>query len=138
MDNEDNKKTSHCLAEILHTILWLQDTKDDFCETTGCDKPFLGPNCNLICFNTRPFNLYNCCNGSLWTFPYTLGATTGTSDVFRITNLDDNCATCRILAPNPDTNNTEETFVATDTFITIDLDCVSAIKCLADTFVSGV
>ena len=32
----------------------------------------------------------------------------------------------------------EEPYVSTNSFFTINLDCVSAIKCLADTFVSGV
>ncbi len=138
MNNKNKETASNCLADILETILCLQDNKCDLCETSGCDKPYLGPTPSLICYNTRPFNLYNCCTGSLWTFPYTIGTTTGTSSVFRICNLEGNCATCRVLAPNPDTTNQEEPYVATSTFITMDLSCVSAIKCLADTFVSGV
>ncbi len=138
MNDQNRERTSNCLTDTLNTILCLQDNKNDFCDAAGCDKPFLGPSPNIICYNTRPFNLYNCCTGDIWTFPYTIGTITGTSNILRICNLDENCATCRVLAPNPDTSNQEEPFVATSTFITINLDCVSAIKCLADTFVSGV
>ena len=88
--------------------------------------------------NTRPINFYNCVTGTLWSFPYTLGTTNGTSSVFRLENLEGNCCTCRVLAPNPDTTNNLETYVPTSTFFTINLDCVSAIRCLADTFISGV
>lgn len=137
MCNKEPEKTN-CLTDILDTILCLQEKKDAFCETLGCDKPYLGPSPSLICYNTRPFNLYNCCTGSLWSFPYTVGTTTGTSSIFRIENMEGNCATCRILAPNPDTAVSEEPYIATNTFFTINLDCVSAIKCLADTFVSGI
>ena len=45
-----------CLTSILETILCLQNSKDDDCEVLGCDKPFLGPTPNLICYNTRPIN----------------------------------------------------------------------------------
>lgn len=127
----------NCLQRILETILCLQEKKDDACEEFGCDKPFLGPTPNFICFNTRPINLYNCCTGEVWTFPYTINGTTGTSSIFRIENLEGNCCTCRVLIPNPDTTS-QETYIITDTFFTIKLDCVAAIKCLADTFVSGV
>lgn len=131
-------ETSNCLSEILHTILCLQDNR--CCQNdSGCDKPYLGPSPNLVCYNTRPFQLSNCYNGSLWTFPYTLGTTTGTSSILRICNLDETCATCLILAPNPDTTTaTTEPYVSTNRFVTIQLDCVSSIKCLADTYVSGV
>ncbi len=138
MCDRNHGTSSNCLADILETILCLQDNKECSCETLGCDKPYLGPSPSLVCYNTRPFNLYNCCTGSLWTFPYTIGTTTGTSSVFRICNLEGNCATCRVLAANPDTTETTEPYVVTDTFITINLDCVLSIKCLADTYVSGV
>ncbi len=131
-------QNKNCLADILNTILCLQETDHSTCNASGCDKPFLGPNPSLICYNTRPINLYNCCTGTLWSFPYTIGTTSGTSSVFRVENMDEDCCTCRVLAPNTLGNSTEEPFVTTSTFITINLNCVSAIKCLADTFVSGV
>ena len=126
-----------CLTSILETILCLQNSKDDSCEVLGCDKPYLGPTPSLVCYNTRPINLYNCTTGCRWSFPYTLGSVNGTSSIFRLENLEDNCCTCRVLAQNPDTSSSEP-YVLTSTFFTINLDCVSAIKCLPDVLVSGV
>lgn len=126
-----------CLTSILETILCLQNSKDDSCEVLGCDKPYLGPTPSLVCYNTRPINLYNCTTGCRWSFPYTLGTVNGTSSIFRLENLEGNCCTCRVLAPNPDTSSSEP-YVLTSTFFTINLDCVSAIKCLPDVLVSGV
>lgn len=126
-----------CLTSILETILCLQNSKDDSCEVLGCDKPYLGPTPSLVCYNTRPINLYNCTTGCRWSFPYTLGSVNGTSSIFRLENLEGNCCTCRVLAQNPDTSSSEP-YVLTSTFFTINLDCVSAIKCLPDVLVSGV
>ena len=126
-----------CLTSILETILCLQNSKDESCEVLGCDKPYLGPTPSLVCYNTRPINLYNCTTGCRWSFPYTLGSVNGTSSVFRLENLEGNCCTCRVLAQNPDTSSSEP-YVLTSTFFTINLDCVSAIKCLPDVLVSGV
>ncbi len=129
MCNETNNNCG-CIQEILKKILLLQ--KQDFDNETysGCDKPFLGPTCTTICYNTRPIMLYNCCTGSTWEFPYTLNGTTGESMVFRIEALDECCCTCRVLALNDDGQ-----YVSTNDFFTIDLNCVGAIKCLADTFI---
>ena len=127
-----------CLTSILETILCLQNAKDDDCETFGCDKPYLGPTPSLVCYNTRPINLYNCTTGELWSFPYTLGTVNGTSSIFRLENLEGNCCTCRVLAQNSDTSSSSEPYVLTSTFFTINLDCVSAIRCLPDVFISGV
>jgi len=126
-----------CLTSILETILCLQNSKDESCEVLGCDKPYLGPTPSLVCYNTRPINLYNCTTGCRWSFPYTLGSVNGTSSIFRLENLEGNCCTCRVLAQNPDTSSSEP-YVLTSTFFTINLDCVSAIKCLPDVLVSGV
>lgn len=126
-----------CLTSILETILCLQNSKDESCEVLGCDKPYLGPTPSLVCYNTRPIIFYNCITGCRWSFPYTLGSVNGTSSVFRLENLEGNCCTCRVLAQNPDTSSSEP-YVLTSTFFTINLDCVSAIKCLPDVLVSGV
>ncbi len=126
-----------CLTSILETILCLQNSKDESCEVLGCDKPYLGPTPSLVCYNTRPINLYNCTTGCRWSFPYTLDSVNGTSSIFRLENLEGNCCTCRVLAQNPDTSSSEP-YVLTSTFFTINLDCVSAIKCLPDVLVSGV
>ena len=119
---------NNCIASILEKILILQQSSDPI--ENGCNKPFLGEIATTS-FNTRPINLYSCCSNTLWTMPYNYNGTTGTSTVFRIENINDNCATFRILI------NDEGTISATDNFFVIDLDYVSCIKCLQDTLVTN-
>lgn len=134
-NGRQNERNCDCLRDILKVILKLQCREEREAEIGGCEKPFLGPCPTVSCFNTRPVNFYSCCSGQLWTLPFTLNGTTGTSSVFRVENLDECCCTCRILAPNPDTSQTNIPFVATESFFTINLNCVGALKCLQDTFV---
>lgn len=138
MCKEENNGNLSCLIEIIDTILCLQDTDHTACEVGGCDKPYLGPSPTVFCYNTRPVQFYNCRTGALWAFPYTLNGTDGTSTTFRIENQESDCCTCRVLAPNPDTTDSLNPYVATSTYFTINLNCVSAIQCLGDTFVSNV
>lgn len=134
-----NGNCSCSFIKTLETILMLQQRGEDCEINNGCSKPFLGPTQSGICLNTRPITLYSCCDNTLWSMPYTLNGTTGTSSVFRIENLDDNCATFRVLAPNPDTNEAGLfPYVSTNDFFTINLNCIGIINCLEDTFVSGV
>lgn len=133
-----NRECSCSFIKTLELILMLQQQGEDCDIPNGCTKPFLGPTPSGICLNTRPITLYTCCNNTLWTMPFTLNGTTLESTVFRIENLDDNCATFRVLAPNPDTTEALFPYVATADFFTINLDCVGALRCLEDTFVSGV
>ncbi|MEG1495100.1 MAG: CotY/CotZ family spore coat protein [Bacilli bacterium] len=132
-----NTKCS-CLDAILEVILKLQRRGHKIDEKLeGCDKPFLGPCPNVTCYNTRPVTFFRCCDGGQWTMPYNLGDTTGTSGVFRVENLDGCCCGCRILAANPDVDdNPALPYVATDCFFTINLECIGALKCLPDTYIS--
>ena len=130
MCDEERNNECGCIKEILKKILLLQKQEFDNESYAGCDKPFLGPVCNQICYNTRPILLFNCCSGNAWSFPYTLNGEESQSSVFRIEALDECCCTCRILATNDDTQ-----FIATNDFFTLDLSCVGAIKCLPDTSV---
>ena len=130
-----------CLKDTLCVILKLQkkgQILDDVNES--CDRPFLGPSLNNGFFNTRPITLYCCRNNALWTMPYTVNGTTSTSSVFRIEALDDNCcATFRVLAPNPEESCCNSIpYIATNSFFTINLDCLCAIRCLDDSFVENV
>lgn len=136
MNNQECNETS--ISRILNFILKLQKNVAN-CEDEnfGCDNPCLGSNVNNgIIFNTRPINLYSCCEGTLWTMPYLLNGIEETSSVFRISKTDGNCATFEVLAPNPDTTNPLLPYIRTNNFFTIDLDCVLAIHCLADTYTS--
>lgn len=130
---DDKKKCNecNCIGDILRKILILQKQDFDNESYSGCDKPYLGPICNSVCYNTRPIMLYNCCTGTPWSFEYTLNNVTATSNIFRIESLDECCCTIRILGYDATTG----TYTNTNEFATINLDCVGAIKCLADTYV---
>ena len=130
--SDTNKdKCSSCIFDVLKKILVLQKQDFDNENYIGCDKPYLGPVCNSVCYNTRPIQLYNCCNGTPWSFTYTANGLTGTSDVFRFESLDDCCCTCRILYLDEATNS----YVGTNEFVTIDLKCCGAVRCLNDTYI---
>ena len=58
------------------------------------------------------------------------------SSVFRVEKIDGCCATFRVLAENPDaTQVATEPYVATNSFFTMNLNCVCSLRCLQDTFV---
>ena len=135
-NNSEQTQNECCIANILEVIVKLQNRSDKFDCMEGCDRPFLGPAISTLCYNTRPINLYRCCDGELWTFPYTLNGTTGTSSVFRVEQVDGCCCTCRVLAPNPDTTVENVPYVGTESFVTINLSCVGALTCLPDTFIA--
>lgn len=128
-DKNNEKNKNCCLADLLRDILRLQNNDSSECCPGGCDKPFLGPTLNCVCYNTRPLSFYNCQTGALWNIAYNLNGATSTSNVFRIEKLDDCCCTCRVLIRNQD-----ETYTPTTQFFTIDLNCVSAVQCHPDVF----
>ncbi len=118
------------IQETLNFILTLQ--KNSCCDDNeSCTRPFLGPN-SSICYNTRPITLFTCCTGTNWTMPYEINGVAGTSTVFRIENIEGNCATFRVLIPNTTEEGT--TYTLSNSFFTIDLSCILAMECLQDTF----
>lgn len=136
MCNEDNKNTNNCMYEILKTILVLQkEANMPECCLDTCDKKCLGCTPCTCCCNTRPITIYTCgcCNTKL-ALPITKYPNeTVTSSVFRIEKLDDNCATFRVLVAT--VNDGVTTYTATDSFFTINLNCVCVLKCLNDTYI---
>ena len=132
-----NDENNNNIANILESIINLQQRGEECPEDNTCTKPFLGPTLNPLCLNTRPFNLYTCCNNTLWTMPYTLNGTEGESSVFRVESLDGDCATCRVLVPNTDTTS-DYPYLASNDFFTIRICCIGALKCLGDTLVNGI
>ena len=56
------------------------------------------------------------------------------SNVFRVEKIDGCCATFRVLAENTDTTSIYP-YVATNSFFTMNLNCVCALRCLPDTYV---
>ena len=133
MENLDN-----CLARILNVINVLQNNAEKTeCQDNTCTKPFLGLNIETICFNTRPVTLYRCDN-SLITLNYT--SSTGdilTTSVFRVESVSNDSVGVLLLEATTDTNG-NTTYVNTNTFATINLGCVCAIRCLPDTIVNNV
>ena len=140
-NNENNN--NRCMAEILTVINILQQNAEcsgDCCLDT-CDRGFLGCSATTFRCNTRPVMLYTCCgNGTPWAMPISKDPTvTTTSTVFRVEKIDGNCATFRVLAPNPDTTEAALTpYVTTNSFFTMSLDCLCVLRCLQDTFVDTI
>ena len=137
-----NQNNGNCIADILKVICVLQQNAEcgDACLDT-CDRGFLGCGTQTLGCNTRPVMLYTCCgNGVPWTMPTTkeynaaCDGTDNTSCVFRVEKINENCATFRVLEPNPDTTSVYP-FVATNSFFTMNLSCCCCIRCLNDTYI---
>ena len=143
MCNNNDVESCRCIAEILSVINVLQQNASccgDTCLET-CDRGFLGCGTTTLGCNTRPVILYTCSgNGTPWSMPTTRenvvcgdeGVTC--SNVFRVEKIDGCCATFRVLVPNPDTTSIYP-YVATNSFFTMNLNCVCTLRCLPDTFV---
>ena len=117
----------NCLAKILKVINILQNNAEITCENNNtCTKPFLGENQNNICFNTRLITFYKCDN-SLITLPYTIDGVENTTTIFRIMNVS--CDSCTVLLL---IDNEDGTYTNTNTYATINLKCVCAIRCIGD------
>lgn len=129
----NNNNCDNCIADILRVILILQQSAGqiDSCLDT-CDRGFLGQQCCPTCYNTRPISLFTCgSNGVPLSMPISKSPTEETtSSIFRLEKLDDCCATCRVLIANSD-----NTYTTTNSFFTINLDCLCIIRCLDDTFI---
>ena len=103
----------NCLANVLKAIVVLQNNAEKVdCSNNSCTRPFLGEVIPTRCFNTRLVTLYRCDN-SLITLPY---------------------ITVLLLAD--DGNETYS--INTNTFATINLGCVCAIRCIGDTTVTNI
>ena len=130
------KNDCNCISDILKVICLLQknsDTEESCIES--CDRPTLGQ-FSCLYYNTRPVILYTCnSNGTTpWQAPTTRVADPeALSSVFRIEKVDGYCATFRVLIANED-----GTFNSTESFFTMNLECICAIRCLGDTFVDNV
>lgn len=124
------ENTSPHILEILNKIIILQ--RQDFCDDAiGCDRPFLGPSPSQTSYNTRPIQLYNKYTAEPWSFEYTINGTTGTSNTFRIEDIEQNSITVRLLGVDQETSQ----YTNTNNFVTIDLATVGAIRCFSDTYI---
>lgn len=127
MNNEN------CLACILQVINVLQNNAEKRdCDNNSCTRPFLGDNTTFVCFNTRLVTFYRCDN-TLVTLPYTLDGIDGTTTIFRVEGVNDNTVTVRLIQDNGD-----GTYTNTNTFATLNLGCICAIRCIGDTTLTNV
>lgn len=125
------ENTNSHILEILNKIILLQ--RQEFCDDmVGCDRPFLGPSTNLINYNTRPIQLYNKYTAQPWSFEYTNNGISGTSNTFRVEDIEQNSVTVRLLAYNQETLE----YTNTNNYVTIDLSTVGAIRCFSDTYIT--
>lgn len=143
-NNNENNTGCECLNEILTVINVLQQNAScsESCLET-CDRGFLGCSVTSLNCNTRPVMLYTCCgNGTPWSMPITReNVTCGDDDVtcssvFRVEKLDGCCCTFRVLADNSDSTESDTIpYVATNSFFTMNLSNLAALRCLPDTYV---
>ncbi len=143
----NNRESGNAISQILSVILVLQENAcPDNCLDT-CDRPMLGGGTNCLVCNTRPVMLYTCGgNGTPWSMPVTKDAQTNCSGeatsetcstVFRVEKIEGNCCTFRVLAPNTDTTSLNP-YVTTNSFFTMDCDCLCCVRCLSDCYVDCV
>lgn len=132
MNNLEN-----CLAKILNVIKVLQNNSlKTECQDNTCTRPFLGLNTEFVCFNTRPVVLYRCDNSPV-TLNYTNDLGSQTTTVFRVESVSDDSVGVLLLEESTDSDG-NVTYLNTNTYATINLDCVCAIRCLGDTIVNNV
>ena len=132
-----NAKENCCFSKLLKVIDILQKNScGELCSDESCTIPFLGGSPTFICYNTRPVTFYTC-NGNIFTASYQVGGETRTSSVFRVERVDGCCVKCRILEANPDQSDPTRSYLATNQFITINLDCICVISCLADIIIDS-
>ena len=129
-----------CLEDVLKVIDVLQKNADCDDVDASCKRPFLGTLPNAVYFNTRPITLYTP-NATLIETDYEVVidgiTTTGTSSIYRVEDVKDCCVTCNVLAPNPDTTNELIPYIRTNTYITFNLNCIGAVRCLQDVIVNN-
>ena len=133
--NIENKE-GNCISDILKKIVKLQ--KHSCCENEllDCSYPCLGWQCEGMMCNTRPITFYNN-DGSLFDVAIDETEPDVRSSVFRVEKVNDNCATLRVLRFLPlNGNDTYDylnpSILATNKFITVNVNCFCAIKCLND------
>lgn len=132
-----NAKENCCFSKLLKVIDILQKNScGELCSDESCTRPFLGGSPTIICYNTRPVTFYTC-NGNIFTASYQVGGETRTSSVFRVERVDGCCVKCRILEANPDQSDPTRSYLATNQFVTINLDCICVISCLADIIIDS-
>lgn len=133
MNNFDN-----CLAKILNVINVLQNNSNKIdCNDNTCTKPYLGLNTNTVCFNTRPVVLYRCDNSPIALNYVNSAGLNATTSIFRVQNVNKDSVSVLLLEETTDASGVVS-YLNTNTYATINLGCVCAIRCLNDTIVNNV
>ena len=119
--------TKYCLKNLLKFIDVLQSNSSNLLfENFGCSKNFLGPSFSCYCYNTRVITLYTK-DGTILSSQYDEA---NSSEYFRICKVNDDCCTLLVLKRN------EDSYISTNQYITVNLKCIFAVKCVADTNVT--
>lgn len=127
---------NNCLKKIFEVIKLLQDNSNKIeCNDNTCIRPFLGPNSEILCFNTRPVMLYKRDNSNVTLNYRDSNNNILQTTVFRIQNVSDDSVSVLLLEQNPDD---ETIYTNTNTYATLNLNCICAVKCLPDTIVNNI
>lgn len=122
--------TNNCISNLLKLICLLQNNSIDSCSYDGCCKPYLGET-SINIYNTRVISLYKK-NGDIFSAPYNDEGTL-TSNFFRVMSVDDTC--CTLLILSADSSGTYQT---TGQFITVNLNCICAVRCINDIYIENI
>ncbi len=134
-----NNNEDSCFAKILKVIYILQkNASGGECFDGSCTRPFLGGTPDIVCFNTRPISFY-LSDGSLFEATYQSISSTQplTSSIFRIEKVMDNCVLLRILEASSSPTAISP-YQATNQFITVNLNCICALRCLSDVVLENI
>lgn len=128
--NQENS----CLANILKVIETLQNNIEKIDNiNNSCTRSFLGTSTTLVPFNTRLVTLYRCDNTPISLSYNNADGEALTTSIFRIQKVSCNTVLVLLLEDNGD-----GTYSSTNTFATINLNCVCAIQCLGDTTILNI
>ena len=115
-------RNNNCILNLLKVIDLLQKNSTNHCTLENdCTRPYLGPNGNFSCYNTRPISLYTK-EGNLFTFSDTT--------FFRVEKVENSCVTLQALTKN------NESYTATNEFVTVHANCFCVIRCFPDTSIT--
>jgi hypothetical protein len=150
MCTNNNNSPCSCIREILKIILILQENAEpNERRLDTCDKRVLGNDEECRMFNTRPITLYtDDSNGRIpWSMPISKDPFEDReSHIFRVEKIDDCCCTFRVLVPvrcerhedGCEEDRDDIKLRATNSFFTMNINCICCVKCLEDTFVDCV
>lgn len=112
--------TNYCISNFLKVICLLQENSINNCSSFRCSY-----------YNTRVLSFYRK-DGSLYSISYLdSSGNISISSIFRIISVSSDCCTVLILEQN------NGTYSSTKEFLTIDLKCIGAIRCILDVNVSN-